>query len=503
MKSKSVLHRWLQSLQAAKFNWILPLIGLMGLSGIAFFWQLGYSGLVDETEPLFAEAARQMLVTGDWITPYYNETTRFDKPPLIYWLMAVTYQIVGVNSWGVRLPSAIAASALTSLSFYTLWRYVQARENFQQRFLSDPELHEQTNQRRSDQSRLFHPLPWMGAALIALSPQMIAWGRVGVSDMLLTSCLGSALLAFFLGYLESDPQGSQGYPDKNLIALKTLRRCHISSFWYLLFYWLIALAILTKGPIGLVLPGLIVGSFIVYVGSWRQVWQEMNPILGLGFITFMTLPWYILVTLANGKAFLNTFFGYHNFQRFTQVVNHHSAPWYFYFIVVLLACAPNSIYLPVALLHTKFWQRRGWSRQPRWQQLKLFALVWFLGTFSFFTISVTKLPSYIIPLIPACAILIALFWSETILQVDGASRRGSGKVPRVLSSSQKALTILLKASLILNIIFLLLLAFASFYTVNWLGNDPDMPDFSRALGQSGFVIKAGLTWLLTAGIITV
>ena len=100
--------------------WLLSILGLVSISLLAFLWHLGSIGLVDETEPLFAEAARQMTVTGDWITPYFNGETRFDKPPLIYWLMAIGYKLIGVNEWAVRLPSALAAIALTGLSFYTL-----------------------------------------------------------------------------------------------------------------------------------------------------------------------------------------------------------------------------------------------------------------------------------------------------------------------------------------------------------------------------------------------
>lgn len=90
---------------------------------LAFFWNLGKNGLLDETEPLFVEAARQMKVTGDWITPYFNGEVRFDKPPLIYWLMAIAFQAFGVNEWAARLPSAIAGLFLASFCFYALKRF--------------------------------------------------------------------------------------------------------------------------------------------------------------------------------------------------------------------------------------------------------------------------------------------------------------------------------------------------------------------------------------------
>ncbi|MGI0489874.1 ArnT family glycosyltransferase, partial [Pantanalinema rosaneae CENA516] len=108
-----------QVIGAGLVLWVLVISGLM------LFWNLGNIGLIDETEPLFAEAARQMTVTGDWITPYFNGDTRFDKPPLIYWLMAIAYKLFGVNEWSARLPSALAALALTGISGYTLWHFGQ------------------------------------------------------------------------------------------------------------------------------------------------------------------------------------------------------------------------------------------------------------------------------------------------------------------------------------------------------------------------------------------
>ena len=103
--------------------WIWALIWLMAINFVAFLWHLGSTSLVDETEPLFAEAARQMSVTNDWITPYFNGVTRFDKPPLIYWLMAIAFKLIGVNEWAVRLPSALSAIALTVMGFVTLQRF--------------------------------------------------------------------------------------------------------------------------------------------------------------------------------------------------------------------------------------------------------------------------------------------------------------------------------------------------------------------------------------------
>lgn len=471
---------------------LLSLLWLGAIGFVAFLWNLGNIGLVDETEPLFAEAARQMTVTGDWITPYFNGETRFDKPPLIYWLMAVAYRTLGVNEWAVRLPSALCAIALTCLGFYTLSKtegssatdsvadVADVTEKSKGIFSPSPT----PPLSPSPTPPLFLSTPWIGAALIALNPQTIAWGRTGVSDMLLVACMCSALLAFFLGYtLEEQREKAE---------FSTVSASVFPNKWYLTFYVLIALAILAKGPVGIVIPALIVGCFSLYLGNFRQLWREMRPVSGILIILAIALPWFVLVILDNGQTYIDSFFGYHNFQRFTEVVNKHSAPWYFYFFVVLLGFAPWSIYLPLAIARTRFWQRSYWRRQPRRDQLSLFALFWFGCIFGFFTIAVTKLPSYVLPLLPAAAILVTLLWSDIIAGNEPKNR--PGKLEKTPNSLPRGLLV----TYIFNVVFLLIVAGATFYCYNWLGDDPAMPNFPQALQQSGLLIVGGAIWITAA-----
>ncbi len=485
---------------------LLSLLWLCAIASVAFLWNLGNIGLVDETEPLFAEAARQMTVTGDWITPYFNGETRFDKPPLIYWLMAVAYHTLGVNEWAVRIPSALCAIALTCLGFYTLSKTegssatsnvpdVADRSSATSNVRDVADVADVAETRKKSEGifsqspnlPLFLSTPWIGAALIALNPQTIAWGRTGVSDMLLVACMCSALLAFFLGYtLEEQREPAE---------LSTVSTSRFPNKWYLTFYVLIALAILAKGPVGIVVPALIIGSFGLYLGIFRQLWREMRPLSGILIILAIALPWFILVILDNGQTYIDSFFGYHNFQRFTEVVNKHSAPWYFYFFVVLVGFAPWSIYLPVAIARTRFWQRSYWRRQARSAQLSLFALFWFGCIFSFFTISVTKLPSYVLPLIPAAAILVTLLWTDII--ADNPPQNRPGKLEKKPNSLPRGLL----ATYIFNIIFLLIIAGATFYCYHWLGDDPAMPNFPQAIQESGLLMVGGAIWITAAGAI--
>ncbi|MCT7948545.1 glycosyltransferase family 39 protein [Ancylothrix sp. C2] len=472
--------------------WIISILWLLILGGIAYLWNLGNIGLVDETEPLFAEAARQMTITGDWITPYFNGETRFDKPPLIYWCMAICYKIFGVSEWSVRLPSALSAIAITALAFYVLLNY--GYSNFA------PVKSENSPQDIPENQPNFSSQKWIsaliGSALIALNPEMIGWGRIGVSDMLLSGCMCSALLAFFLGYAETE---KNHFLQDNKEENKTKKS--VISRWYWAFYILSGLAVLAKGPVGIVLPVLIISSFLLYLGNFRQVLREMAIIPGTLLFLAIAVPWYILVTIANGEAYINSFFGYHNIERFTNVVNYHSAPWYFYFLVVLLGFAPWSVYLPLAITKLNFWKRTIWHRQPRSHQLRLFALFWFATIFIFFTIAVTKLPSYILPLMPAAGILVGLQFSSFFEPENRHfhQKENTSKIPPYQPTRFFTITNWI------SVLFSALLATSLFISPLWLKliDDPSMPNLEQTVLNSGLLYKGGgiLTTLVLAKVI--
>jgi 4-amino-4-deoxy-L-arabinose transferase-like glycosyltransferase len=467
--------------------WVLSILWLLLIGWLAFFWNLGSTGLIDETEPLFAEASRQMTVTGDWITPFFNGATRFDKPPLIYWGQAIAYQTFGVNEFAVRLPSALAGLALTGFCFYTLRHFGRPtggwglgsgkqRHGDTQKFT---DTQGQGNNKTpvsgsasSSQSPILDtpPLQWqlglvasLGAAMVALNPLTLFFGRTGYSDMLLSVSFGGSLLAFFLGYAQ---------PERRTVQAR----------WYLVFYVLIALAVLTKGPVGAVLPGLIIGSFLLYVAKAKEVLREMHLVRGALIILALSLPWFILVTVRNGEDYIDSFFGYHNFERFTSVVNQHQGPLYFHVLVVLLGFAPWSIGLPAAIARIKVFQRKNWQQSPRSSHLGLFALFWFLIVLCFFTVAATKYFSYTLPLMPAAAILVALWWSDQIVQ---------GQIFNQVHSR-------LKLTSLVNIVLFLALAGACWYSPHWLGDDRSMPNLGLRISQAGLSEIAAVIWGVSA-----
>lgn len=451
--SAKMVDKWFHDLQQRPVLAVaVSSLWLLVIGWIAFGWNLGNVGLIDETEPLFAEASRQMLLTGDWITPFFNGETRFDKPALIYWCQAIAYSIIGVNEWAARTPSVLAAMGVIALAFYTVQWY----------FTKKDKLEQVTNLPRR------YLTAAVAAALMALNPEMIVWGRTGVSDMLLTGCIGSTLLCFFLGYAQNNRP-------------VVIANWQFPNQWYLASYVLIAGAILTKGPVGIVLPGLIMIAFALYVGKFWQIWREMRPILGMIIVLALSLPWYILVTWRNGWNFINAFFVYHNIERFTEVVNGHSAPWYFYFLVVLLGFAPYAVYIPASLMSVKFWQRSYWLQQERSQHLGLFVSLWFLGVFGFFTVSVTKLPSYVLPLMPAAAILVALSWSDLF--------------PTSQNSTPTPITSI-RISAWINVAFITFISIALFNLTQIVGPDPAAPELYAEMEKSGILKYGGIIWLI-------
>ena len=232
------------------------------------------------------------------------------------------------------------------------------------------------------------------------------------------------------------------------------------------------LSVLDKGC------GSIVIVFLLFVGRLVEVVKETPWLLGIGSIITITIPWFLIITLKHGKEYINTFFGLHNIQRFTSVVSRHPGAWYYYFFVVLVGLIPWSIFLPLAIARLRFWKRRLWISSQRSTHLGLFALVWFIVVLLFFSSSVTKLAGYVLPLMPAAAIIVALFWNEQIFKKEGD---WSG-----------FWTILFWLSGLANVGVLSGLAIASFISPKLISYDPMMPQFRELLQTSGIPIRSGI-----------
>jgi 4-amino-4-deoxy-L-arabinose transferase-like glycosyltransferase len=273
--------------------------------------------------------------------------------------------------------------------------------------------------------------------------------------------MGGSLLAFFLGYAQvANPK--------------------IQGRWYGAFYVLTALAILTKGPIAIILPAAIIGGFLLYLGNLRAVIREMKLGYGVLAIAILALPWYVLVTLANPDTFIKSFFGFHNLERFSSVVNHHSGPWYFHFVVILAGFLPWSAYLPAALFQTQPWRRKAWQGRSRSEQLGLYATLWFVVVLGFFTISSTKYFSYTLPLMPAAAILVSLSWTDAIL--DSPTHP-----PHRWDLSRW-----------FNVVLMAGLSWVLFSCGPWLTQDPWMPTLGNQIAAAQIPFYGGMLWAIAA-----
>ncbi|MFM7653663.1 MAG: ArnT family glycosyltransferase, partial [Vulcanococcus sp.] len=427
-------------LRPAGDRWVLVSVLLLGLA--LFVWQLGDTGLVDETPPLFAAAARAMAETGDWLTPRVNGLPRYDKPPLVYWLMGLGYLLPGqaawnpLGTWAARLPSALSSTGLMLLLASTLLRWPQP-----------------------DRPRRLMAV--LAPLAFALSPLVLLWSRIAVSDALFSALLSASLLLFW--------------------------RCYAAAGRRWWMPWLVlGLAVLAKGPVAVVLAALTLAIFAWNQGALSPLWQNLRPWPGVLLTALMALPWYGLMLLVEGRPFWNSFFGYHNLQRFTEVVNHHLQPWWFFLPVLVVASLPFTPLLLAGLVRAF---RVGCARSdiPGYpvaegaaRSLPQFAACWLLAVLLFFTLAATKLPSYWIPATPAAGLLIA--WAA----LDPALQRGRGGI--LGRASVVALLALFTAGLAASGRWIPLI------------NDPELPDLPAELLASGDVLRTaacfGLALLL-------
>ncbi len=414
--------------------WWLSAAWLILLCGLAFGLGLGNLGLMDKTEALFVEVAHQMVLTGDWITPRWNGELFFDYPVGGYWMVALSFKIFGFHEWAARLPSALAAIAVVVATFFLIrfggLNFGEDKVTVHQAWFRS----------------------WLGTGIMALNPGWLGWGRTAVTDMYLSSAIALSLISFFWGYRQ------QERPKQQKIA-------------FILTAAFAALAFLAKGPVGVLLPGLIIFCFLFYVGQWRSVVFKETPWL-IMLLVFLAIaaPWYGLATMVNGGEFLGTFFGFSNFQRFTTVLYRHAGPWYFYFPWIVILVLPWSFFLPMAMARLQFWRRKAWATSPRNQQLGLFCLFWLGIIFVFFSAAATKLAGYILPLVPGVAILITLFAGE--LWTKSGKSHPLRRWPFLVSFG-------------LNSLLLVLMAIAAYISPGLVDGDPATPEFTNLLKASG------------------
>jgi 4-amino-4-deoxy-L-arabinose transferase len=300
---------------------------------ILYFFGLTRTGLLGPDEPRYAAIGRAMAHTGDWITPRLWDRAWFEKPPLLYWMTAIAFQAGLGDDLAPRLPVAIASVA------FLIYFFLVLRREFDER------------------------VALYATTILATSAGWLAYSHVAVPDLPMSVAFAASML--------------------------TVMRASESNSWsWLIAGVLLGLAILAKGlvPLVLFLPAL-----------WFHRRQVRNLLLVFLAAAVVAAPWYVLVTLRNGSAFVDDFFWKQQFARFTSGVFLHDRPFWFYLPVLLAGLFPWSPFLLLLFSKRIYTYRHG-----------AFLLAWFAFGFLFFSLSRGKLPGYLLPLLPPVATLLGI-----------------------------------------------------------------------------------------------
>ena len=328
---------------------------------IAVVWlgALGLRGLFSPDEGRYAEIPREMLASGDWVTPRMNGLKYFEKPPLQYWATAAAYALFGENEWSARLWPALAGLAAALAAAWSA-------------------------------ARVFSPRAGLVAGVVlASSWAYVLAGQYLTLDMSLTGLLGVALALFVAAQHDG--------------ADARLRRRAMLCAWAC-----VALALLTKGLVALVLPGFAVVAYVVVQRDPRLL---LRLHLGGGLLVMLalTLPWFALVQSRNPE-FFQFFFIEEHFRRFTVPGHNRPGPWWYFIPVGVLGMLPWTVAALVAMGRAAKPGAAPSAPDARAKPFhpERFLLAWALAIFVFFSISRSKLPAYVLPAFPALAMLAGL-----------------------------------------------------------------------------------------------
>ena len=342
----------------------LKLVTLITLCGLLFFAFLGIRDLWDIDEGMHAAIAQTMLLSGDWVTPIFNGEAFFDKPVLFNWLNAISFKAFGFTEFAARLPAALTGLGCVIL----VWQL--GRQLYGE---------------------------WVGflaGLILATSLEFMILSRVVQYDIPFTFFVTLTLFCFASALIDESNR----------------------RFYFLGFYAAAALAVLTKGPIGVILPGTVV---VIYLISTRRfgLLKEMQILPGIAIFFIVVTPWFVLMERANDgyleyfilKQHLGNFLGGEGAMK-----PRHPEPFYYYVPILLAGLLPWSSILPQSIT-------RGWQSK---NDMSRFLVIWIVAIFVFFSAATSKLSTYLLPVFPACALLMACYLSEYISNPRPKARRG-------------------------------------------------------------------------------
>jgi hypothetical protein len=324
---------------------------ILGATLPLFFWALGDRNIWIPLEARYALVAREMAEAGRWILPHLGGQVYTDKPPLLFWAIALVSSLgPGVNEWTSRLPSALAAIGVCLATW-------------------------------GMGARLFSPRAGSLAALALATSAGFFWsGRQALPDMILTLWTTSACWALW-----------------EWVVAKRRAAAIVAGLS-------MGLATLTKGPVGFVLPTLTLLAYLMIRRHWRVLWGS-EALLCLGTFLGVTLAWFLPAMVQGGMAYAHATLLHHTLERYVSAWEH-TAPWHFYLGAFPTEFLPWTLFLPYALIYGA--QRAQHRTHEGWW----FALCWLVAILVFFSMSTGKRDIYILPAFPAAALLVGWIWSS-------------------------------------------------------------------------------------------
>ena len=350
------LYQKIHKLKAISKNHRRLLATLILISCFVLFFDLGGRGFQNKDYLRFAETAREMMFTGDYVVPHYAGKIYLAKPPLLMWSIALSSQFTGtITPFTARIPSALCAL----LSIITV-------------FLFGKHLYK-------------NPMAGFWAGLILLSNYMFfLYSRTVKTDMMLATFIFTALYTFYMGYT-SDAQKRRIY--------------------FVLFYISIALAILTKGPLGFILPLIIIFLYLLYRKE-LLFFKHMHWLMGCGIVGLIVCPWVILMCQKIGlNTVINNAFS-ESVVRYGTEEYGHKQPFYFFLPELIKGFLPYSIFFPATFVYL-FSKKVERNAGDRW-----WLSIWFITIFIIMSISRCKSARYILPLYPALALMMGGMWTS-------------------------------------------------------------------------------------------
>ena len=333
---------------------------LLFLAIIAFyFYGLGHLPFVGADEPRYAEVAREMYLRRDLITPTLGGHPWFEKPALLYWLIIASFSLFGISEWAARLGPAISG-LLTIAAVYSLGKRVET----------------------ASADLTLRGLGQVSALITASTAGIIVFSRGASFDIVVTMTITWALSCFLVSELDGNEKRRQ--------------------LWLAGFYVFVGLSLLAKGLVGIVIP---LGVVATYYFLRREL-----PVRRLFFSLVWGIPlglavsaiWYAPVIARHGWPFIHEFFIQHHFARYVSDKYHHSQPIYYYLLIFVPMSVPWTALLVAGVVEARSWQ---WRAEDAQNKLRVFALAWVLVPLIFFSFSRSKLPAYILPVLPAAALI--------------------------------------------------------------------------------------------------